>query len=109
MVEGFDVEEGGREAGPGGFGVVEGNDEDGVGVGEGAVPGVVVGGGAGGEGAAVDCEECGEESGRGEVVVGGEENAVVASMIFSTSVSLEVEGRGWRLTELADDAARSMP
>jgi hypothetical protein len=75
VIEGFDVEEGGGEGGPGGFGVVEGYDEDCVGVGEGAVPGVVVGGGADGEGAAVDCEEGGEEGGGGEVVVGGEEDA----------------------------------
>jgi hypothetical protein len=63
VVECFDVEDGGGECGPGGFGVVEGYDEDGVGVGECPVPYVVVGGGSDREGAAVDGEERGKESG----------------------------------------------
>ena len=77
MVEGFDVEEWVREAGPGGFGVVEGDDEDRGSVGEGAIPGVVVGGRSEGEAAAVDGEDAGEEGGGEEVVVGGEEDAAV--------------------------------
>lgn len=64
VVEGFGVVERGGEGGPGGFGVVEGDDEDRVGVGEGAVPEVVVGGVADGEAAAVEGEE-GWEEGRG--------------------------------------------
>lgn len=77
MVDRFKIEEGLREGGPGSFAVVEGDDEDGVGVGKGAVPDVVVGWGADGEDAAVDGEEGGEESRGGEVVVGGEEDAVL--------------------------------
>ena len=51
------------------------DDEDGVGVGEGAVPHVVVGGVSDCEAAAVQGEEGREEGWGGEVVVGGEEDA----------------------------------
>lgn len=88
MVEGFDVEKGGGEGGPGCFGVVEGDDEDGVGVGKGAVPGVVVGWCADGEGAAVDGEEGGQERGRGEIVVGGEEDAVFMVSVWISGIDI---------------------
>jgi hypothetical protein len=57
VVERLDVEERGGKGGPGSLGVVEGDDEDRVGVGKGSVPGVVVRRRADGEGAPVDGQE----------------------------------------------------
>jgi hypothetical protein len=73
--QGCDVVRGGWEGVAGGFGVVERDDQGVVGVGEGAVPFVVVALVADAEAAAVDGEEGWEGGGRGLVVGGGEEDA----------------------------------
>lgn len=80
VVERFGVEQGGREGCPRGFGVVEGDDEDGVGVGEGAVPEVVIGRRANRKGAAVDGQQGWEERGRRQIMMRREENAIVPSV-----------------------------
>lgn len=74
-VEGLEVVEGVRPGGPGGFPVVQGDDEAVVEVGESAVPFVIVVGDTDGETASVDCEEGREGLRGGLVVVRGEEDA----------------------------------
>lgn len=77
--------DGGGEGGGRGFGVIEGDDEEGVGFGEGAVPGVVEVWGADDEAAAVDGEEEGEFGGGGGGVIRGEEDAVGVSQFYFSS------------------------
>ncbi len=75
MVEGFGIEERCRKGCPRSLGVVEGYDKDCKGVGECAVPDIVIVGRPDSEATTVNGEERGKEGWGGEVMMRGEEDA----------------------------------